>query len=119
MLGLSAAELASMRSDLEQLLPDTCTILSPTRASDGQGGFTETWGTVTASEACRLDWLNDVEIIGGAAVQVYTGFVLTLPYDATLLTTYRVVHGGNTYAVRGVDNDKSWPIVKRARVEKV
>ena len=44
---LTTAEITQMRTDVETLLPDVGDVLSLTQASDGQGGFTDTWGTAT------------------------------------------------------------------------
>jgi head-tail adaptor len=113
---LTSAEITYMRAQLEDLMPDTCNILSVTHTSDGQGGVTDTWGTATAGVACRLDYMQGVETVFGGAMQPYTGWKLTLPYDTSLTTAQRVEHGGNTYNVIEVDTDKSWPIVLRARL---
>ena len=41
MTWLSAGELAQMRADVLNLLPDTCSILSVSYTSDGEGGLAE------------------------------------------------------------------------------
>lgn len=119
---LSNDKLAFMRDQIELTLPDTCTILSPTRASDGQGGWVDTWGTVSTNVKCRLDAakkLNQREQIGGAALLPYSFWILTLPYDTTIDSTYRVVLGGNTYNVEHEDSDKSWNACVRLVVTRV
>ena len=119
---LSNEQLAFMRDQIELTLPDTCTILSPTRASDGQGGWTETWGTVSAGVKCRLDAakkLNQREQIAGAALLPFAYWTLTLPYDTVIESTYRVVVGGNTYNVEHEDGDKSWNACVRVVVTRV
>lgn len=118
-IGLSAAELASMRAEVLYLMPDTCAILSATSAADGYGGYTVTWGTATASIACRIDSVRKSENQAGAALQPFHGYVLTLPYNATITTDNRVVYGGDTYNVLSVDSDKSWPVSVRCMVELV
>jgi len=120
MTAISSAELTQMRSDVEQLMPDKCNILSVVRASDGMGGFTETWGTVTANARCRLDKVRGVEKVTGGALSPYSRWMLTLPYDATVTAANRIEHGGNTYAVVDPsDEDKSWRVSVRCEVEKV
>ena len=114
---LSAAELAAIRADVANMLPSTCDLLAVARTSDGQGGFTETWGTATADVACRLDYVRGLKAYYGGALQPYTGWMLTLPYDTAISTAYRVLHNGVTYTVTGEDSHKDWPVSVRVMVE--
>ena len=116
---LSATELANMRAVVEQLLPDTCNILTVTRTADGAGGWTDSWGTVTASVDCRLDPISGKEQLAGGAIEPFHRFVLTVPYDTTILPAYRIEHSTFIYNIISVDYDKSWPVSKRAIVERV
>jgi head-tail adaptor len=117
---LTSAELAFMRDSIEQLLPDTCNILSVTRTPDGQGGMTETWGTAGTAITCRVDIKQVREQQSGGAVQYYTQTMLSLPYDTTITAANRVEHGGNTYAViTPANTDQSWIAVKRVALELV
>jgi hypothetical protein len=119
---LSDSQLEFMRDQIELTLPDTCTILSPTRASDGQGGWTDTWGTASANVKCRLDAskkLAQSERLGGAALLPYSYWMLTLPHDTTIGTTYRVVHSGQTYNVEYEDSEKSWNACVRVLVTRI
>jgi len=116
---LTAAELAAMRADVAKMLPDTGYILSATRVSDGQGGFTTTWGTAS-TVAYRLDPIRGQLIVDAAAPAGYHGYQLTLPYDAIITDTNRFKDAdGNIYTVMPVDYGKSWPVSKRARLERV
>jgi hypothetical protein len=115
---LTDPELESIRSAIESLLPDTCNILSVTRTSDGQGGWTETWGTATASAPCRLDVARPGgEQVFGASVQPFTGYVLTLAHDETITTAHRVSCNSQTFSVVSVDLAKSWDGSRRAYLE--
>lgn len=119
---LSSADLQYMRDTSEELLPDTCTILSPTNAPDGYGGVEQTWGTVSAAVACRLDHrktLSQDETIAGAAIQPFSSYMLTIPYDETIEEKYRIVHNSVTYNVVTVNTGQSWKAIKRCSVEKV
>lgn len=118
---LNSADLSYMRDTLEELLPDTCTILSPTNTSDGQGGWTTTWGTVAASVKCRIDpgRKEMYERVTGAALKPYSWWQLTLPYDQAIDVTYRVVVNGDTYNVVNHDDNKSWQATTRVAVMKV
>jgi len=107
-----------MRDVLEQLMPDTCNILSVTRTSDGQGGWSEAWGTAYAGVICRLDPLPGKEIPVGGAVQPYKAYILTLPYDTTITEANRVEISTNSFAVKSVDTRKSWAATRRALLER-
>lgn len=118
---LSSADLSSMREAIEELLPDTCSIMSITRTSDGQGGWSEAWGTAVGGTAvaCRLDYVSGRTEFTGGAIQPYTGFVMTLPYNATVTTANRLIHNGKTYSITGLDTYKSWALDTRCKVERV
>lgn len=115
---LSDAELTAMRADAERMLPATGYILSVARTSDGQGGFTSTWGTASTT-AYRLDPLRGEMLTAGAALAPYHGYQLTLPYDTAITTAHRFQDAdGNVYTVQSVDAGKSWAVSKRARLER-
>ena len=115
---LSTSHLNYMRDVLEQLMPDTCNILSVTRTSDGQGGMIDTWGTASASVICRLDPLPGKEIPVGGAVQPFKAYTLTLPYDTVIVEANRIELGTETFAVKSVDKQKSWAATRRALLER-
>lgn len=108
-----------MRAVVEELMPDTCNILTVAFTADGAGGWSEAWGTVTASVACRIDPISGKEQYAGGAVEPFHRFVLTVPYDTTLLPANRIQHNSFIYNVISVDYDKSWAVSKRAIVERV
>ena len=116
---LSAADLSFMRDSTELLMPDSCNILSLTSTSDGAGGQSESWGTVT-TVSCRLDVKDMRDIVSGGAVQSYIKTMLSVPYDTSITEVNRVEHGGITYAVVAPTNsDQSWIAVKRVELERV
>ena len=118
-IGLTTAELAQIRSDIADLLPDTGHILSLTQVSDGQGGFTDTWGTATANVACRVDAQSGKEALESAAIQPFHRYMLTVPYDTTITTANRFYHSTTTYNIISVNDDQSWKGDKRAVLEKL
>ena len=64
---LSAAELAVIRADIANMLPDTGFILEQAYTHDGMGGMTETWGTATGGTVVyRLDPIRGRESEGTA-----------------------------------------------------
>jgi head-tail adaptor len=115
---LSSDEITAMRATLEDTaLPDTCNILSVTQTSDGQGGFTEAWGTATAGIACRLDNTSSRELLSGDAVQHFTGWMLTLPHNTSIAAGNRVEIDNTSYNVVGFDDGKSWQLDLRVLLE--
>lgn len=117
---VSAAELESMRTSVEAVsFPDTCNLLSLTRTSDGEGGWTEAWGTVLASQACRLDQVASVEVLVAASLRAFSGWILSLAHDVSITQAMRVEHGGYTYSVVGVSDTGSWLACRRALLERI
>lgn len=119
---LSNDAMGYMRSHIENnLLPDTCTILSLTQTPDGQGQFTETWGTVSTGVKCRLDRVAGYgsKRFEGASLQTYASLVLSLPYGTNITEQNHVLFGGNQYSVEAVDNEKSWAAVIRAELKEL
>ena len=120
--GLSAIELAQIRSDCGELLPDTGYILSLTRTSDGAGGWTETWGTATGGTvSCRMDFAKPYghESVANASLTPFKSGVLSLPYDTTITEANRFELNSSVYSVTAVNNNQSWMGIKRASVERV
>lgn len=122
-LGLSASQLARMRADAAQLLPDSCTIQVPTNTKDGKGGVVQTWSTVTggANVPCRLDPMDkpvQSDEQGGREA-IVNQRRLTVPCTTPLAVDYRVVVGSETYEIRDLADDGSWRPTKRAIVTKV
>lgn len=118
-IALTARELAQMRADIEDLMPDECDILSVAYTSDGEGGLTESWGTALANVPCRLDYRSGRENIAGAAVQSYNKAVLSLPYSTEIETTNRVQIETSVWSVISVNHKQSWDAVRRAELERV
>ena len=115
---IPTGELTAIRTEIGNLLPDTCSILTPAYTSDGAGGQTVTYGTVTGV-TCRLDALSGDESVSAGAVQSFGRYVLTIPTSGTIVPTNQVVHGGITYNVISVNTDASWQACKRSIVEMV
>lgn len=101
-------EIEFMRDAIDDLLPDTCNVLSVVSTSSGSG-YVWTQGTASKNVPCRAD-------IGGQT-GVGKSWIFSLPYDQTLTTENAIEYAGIVYDVLAVNNDISWPIVKRATVE--
>ena len=122
---LSASDLEYMRGAIEQLFPDTCYILSATSASDGQGGYTETWGTAGTS-ICRIDaaaskggFIGQFDTITAGAIQESTKWMVSLPHDTTVTLNNRVKINTYEYNIVAADLGKSWNGEVRLVVERI
>lgn len=119
---LQSDELTAVRETVALVLPDTCNILSPTRTGDNQGGWTDSWGTAGTAIACRLDGNlgGQRENVSGGGLRAHAAFILTVPYDTTIQSGWRVEHSGNTYAVIGSPRKStSWSAHVRCELELV
>lgn len=119
---LTAEELRVMREAVNELLPNVCSILTASRAPDGQGGYTETWGTALSGVHCRLDpgRRENRELVAGAVLAPYSWWQLTLPHDAEITEGQRVeIAGDGVYDVIFVDTAKSWRVTTRAYLARV
>ena len=118
MPGITYDEMFEMRNAIGELLPDTCTILSPTLTSDAQGGYTSTMGTVATYVSCRLDTVSNRDYSGAEMAGEFTKLILTLPHDTTILNTYQIVHNSITYNIVGRYNKSdSWLAAIRLEIE--
>ena len=116
---INAAQLAYMRDQLLDTLPDTGTVLSVTRTSDGQGGYTQTWAGSTTYD-CRLDYVSATKLQAGGGYIPFETVVLTLPYNAVITTANRFATEDHQYSVKAVKGtDRSWNISVRAELEEV
>ena len=116
---LTTAELVSMRATIDAAFPDLANILNVTYTPDGQGGYTDNWGTALVSVPCRLAFERGLETIAGGGLQPFAGLVLTMPYNTALTTANRVEQGGVLYDVKSVDTGKSNNLCVRAQVGKI
>lgn len=112
---LSAAEIAGMQATADLALPDSATIQRASLASDGMGGYTETWATV-ATVSCRLDPPGNARLdqwqekIMNRAV-----YILNTPASTDIQSQDRATVNGSVYEVIGL-MDASWEITSRAIV---
>jgi len=124
---IPASEITRIQDDIEAIaLPDTCNILSLTQVSDGAGGFTDTWGTVSSSIACRLDLFNSrgagligMESSKGGALNPFSTWILTVPYGTSISTDNRIECNSENFNVVEVDSGRSWGVNVRATLEKI
>ena len=118
MVSVSDGVLAAARTAAASALPDTCTIQTRTNATDALGETVVTWAATYTSVPCRVDPVRASERVAAARDAAEYDFTLTLPWSQTVDATMRVVHGGLTYEVVGVDADKSWAVTRRAQLRR-
>ena len=118
MSAIDSTMLAAMRAAIATLLPDTAQVITITRTPDGMGGQSETRATASAIPF-RLDMESGSEMTAGGALQPYTQYRGSLPYDATITTANQLLHSGITYAVTSVNTSQSWKAVTRVTLEKI
>jgi hypothetical protein len=112
--------LATMRSIItSDLLPDTCNIVSITNTPDGEGGVTQARGTIGTAIACRLDVIQAREQVTGGAIQPYTSYMMSLPYNTTVNPSNIIEHNSIDYSVKPSNVNQSWIAVMRVELEKL
>ena len=119
MSAIDTAMLAAMRSAISQLLPDTCNIVTITNTADGEGGVTKTKGTTGTAIACRLDVKQGRELVSGGAIEPFTSYKMSLPYDTTVAYSNIVEHNSVAYTVVGINPNQSWNAVVRVDLERI
>lgn len=115
---LDRNELKDMRDAVEGLFPDFCNLLTVTRTSNGAGGFTEAWGTITRNVPCRVDQQIGSERLTDGSLRAFTSLEMCIPYDTAITEAYRVEHSGYTYHVVNANLDQSWQIEKVILLER-
>jgi SPP1 family predicted phage head-tail adaptor len=112
---LTAAELAAMQDVEESVLVTTAHILSYGTATDGMGGYSETWGTV-GTVLCDLWQINqraDREMVAGNQITSQGDFFITMPSDTTITAKDRVQIAGKTFEVTFVPDDLTFQTAVR------
>ena len=119
---LSTADIDGMRATLDGSLPDTCTVLSYTRTSDGAGGQTYPPVGSPPSYACRIaprlatgtGQLKDAETIEGQRLIAQAPWMITLPALVTVTAEQRIRSAdGREFEVFAVLSRRSWELATR------
>ncbi len=110
---LSTADLTSMRAQIALSLPETCSISRNTPASDGMGGWSESWANLATGVACRLSPAGSTtEGELAARLAAESGWVITLPTGQDVTTKDRLSVGTRLFEVVGV-LARSWELSRR------
>src|SRR5262249_25520203 len=106
-----------------QAMPDIVTILRRTLTADGNGGQTQSYGSV-GTTTCRLSFYSgDKPIMFDAAnaekIDPRERYVVTLPFSASILETDRLTINSVTYEIVSALNVRSYETARRLLVKRV
>ena len=113
---LTDAELASMRSTLNESLPGTAIVQTSTWVSDGGGGGTTSWVAAGTYDA-RITPAGGIEDQQGDRLQPETEFIVTLPANTAVDENAQIVFSGGTYDVIASPAPRSFEISRRVQVK--
>lgn len=117
---LSSADLARLRSDVLDTLPDTMDIQRTTSGSDAAGYPSESLATVASSVACRIDPVQREGILeAGEREAMRVDYQLTCTHGTDLRNGDQVIVNGATLEVVSVGKQLSSALVLRAMVIEV
>jgi SPP1 family predicted phage head-tail adaptor len=112
-------DLAYMRQETRQAMPDLVDIQRKSLVSDKQGGYTETWANAYQNIAGRIASNGGSETLENNRRDPQLDFTLTVAYDQSVDSADRVVHSSGTYEVQTVDTGKSWATTKRCKMRQL
>ena len=102
-----------MRAQELASYPDTCSTLRKTLVPDGSGGYTETWATLDASVACRVD--RDQRVFAEEMHELAREYqtipiAVKVPVDQDVTLSDRLGFDGATYEVRRAMASHAWQL---------
>lgn len=102
---VSAANLQRAWDLYEESLQDTCQIKAATDTSDGDGGYTQSWPSVTATVSCAVLDLQSGTSGSGGAIDIMASErskQIMLPRGTSINPSDRVVWSTKTFEVVSV-----------------
>lgn len=100
---ISTNDIERIRADQNLLMSDTVYIQRLTRTSDGAGGWSEAWQTVsTVVGRIAPSQRMAGETVQGGAVTAYGEYIITLPHDADIGQDDRLQINGVQYEVKAI-----------------
>ncbi len=119
---LTDADLAGMRSALEDSLPDTAVIQRGTVHSNAGGGGTTAWVAI-GTVACRLSPISAAGFgtereVADRLAEV-SDWLITMPQATTIDTDKRIVIGTETFEVLAMHEPRSWDLCTRVEASQV
>jgi len=113
---LSDEQLAAMKAVQDSNLPETAYIQSLTKTSDGEGGFTEAWTTITTTTARIGEPKGELEREIAGKIGVGMVYVITLPSETVLDLANQIQISSVNYKVHWTNKNKSHKTALRAVV---
>jgi hypothetical protein len=115
---LSAAQLTAMRTQHEATFDQTATKYRRT-VTNGAGGPTETYNS-SGTFSCHIrEEGTPHEVTTDGAMRAHTFFIVWAPHGTDLQESDKLVIGGYTYQITGLDEGKSYPLNVQARCVRV
>lgn len=102
---LTAAELAAIQATQLLTLTEACTIQHRTLTSDGAGGWTEAWTTVTT--VCRVAPVGANEAVLAGQQRIVANWKLTFPAGTVVHDEDRIAVGSRTFEVVGIQGPET------------
>lgn len=115
---VSAATLTQIRAQRLASFTTTCRIDRATDTTDNSSGYTQSWPS-GSTVACNLTTPSSLPAKSGGLIEVLgteRGFVVALPYGTVVTSADRIVSGGKTYEVIGVDKAGTFGVQVTAAV---
>ena len=113
---LSSDQLTAMKAVQNSNLPETAYIQALTKTSDGEGGYTEAWNTVTTTTARIGEPKGELEREIAGRIGAGVTYVITLPSETVLDLTDQIQINGVNYKVHWTNKNKSSKTALRAVV---
>lgn len=109
---LSADDIAAMRATVSASLPDTCSLVTAGRTSDGAGGWTDT--STAASVACRVSPLatagRDFESYDASRITSSVPWVGTFPAGTAIGPSDHFLFNGSRFEVIASGSERTWEL---------
>lgn len=115
---MNTATLARLRAVANRNMNETAAVRRVTRASDGLGGWTETWATAATLDCRRISSLNQAEVRIAERLAVARPWIVQVPALSDVLEADRLVIGSDTLEVVHVAMS-SWEAVRRVLCSEV
>lgn len=105
----SDAEIAVLRADQEASFPETASVITYTRTSDGMGGWDDTAsGTVSVAARRQPAMRVGTEGVQGAAVYGLTDWLIGMPHGTTVALSSIIRFPDQDYQVKSVRAPRSY-----------
>lgn len=118
---LTTEEITAMRATVGETLVDQATITRPVRVSDGLGGMTTSWATIT-TVACHLAperTQGEIENEDHARVTSAQKWMVTMPAGTDARMADRLTINARTFEVGSVDAPRTWELHRRVHCTEV